>query len=222
MDVSVQEDVSSNDIPFSHASASKTLCKLIRIQDFASWKLITLVQTIVALVLILVPVIYNWPYLSPIRSLTAALLPNLASLESLLPVVPPSRDDIRKTRAGGLKIWRQILLVLLGLVEVAGWMAVTGGYILQLRMKEIKVPQVLSAIGMVFVWVRLHLVMPKERLLSLDRSVIPHTQTALAPAEYTPISSSGHLLLPLDLIPSTTRFGMVRPRQYWRVSYLGN
>ncbi|ORX41111.1 hypothetical protein BD324DRAFT_613230 [Kockovaella imperatae] len=119
--------------------------------DLASPDVLSFLRSIGSLTLIVIPAVYYLSFLRPIRNFANNLLPDIASLESLIPPRPASRDELRKARRYKSKVWLQTVLVVLGLAEVAVWTGITGSKIMTTRGRE-AVRDILLSVGMVFVW----------------------------------------------------------------------
>ena len=85
----------------------------------------------------------------PIKRWTADLVP-LDSLVSADPPSPAEKEEERKNRGA---LWRQIVLVSLGAVEMSVWMGVLGSQIQRLADGTNRPEGVVLTLAMVLVWV---------------------------------------------------------------------
>ena len=122
------------------------------IQDALTPSLLAYTRTISSLVIILIPIVFSLHLLRPVRHLLGSLIPDIVQLDSLHPPSPPTAAQKRYAAHHGLRLWRQLVLVSLGIVEAAVWMAVVGVQITALKQSS-TVRDILLASGMVFVWV---------------------------------------------------------------------
>lgn len=116
--------------------------------------LISYIRVIASLSIILLTTIAFLPLLRPLRRLGLRLFGDFAPLASLVPPEPPTSAQKKDAASRRIRVWRHMLLVILGAVEAGVWMGVTGSAFLQALYHGKKVVDVLASAGMVLVWVR--------------------------------------------------------------------
>ena len=115
--------------------------------------LIARVRTLPSLIILLAPHLVSLPgvpfLLRPIKRWTADLVP----LDSLVSADPPSPAEKEMERKNRGALWRQIVLVSLGAVEMSVWMGVLGSQIQRLADGTNRPEGVVLTLAMVLVWV---------------------------------------------------------------------
>lgn len=125
-------------------------------QEPISPYLLSHIRTLSSLSILVLPHLLALPLLrtvtSPIRRIVADFLP----IRDFISADPPTREEKDAIKAHGPRLWRQIVLVLGGLIESVAWLAVWGMTITRAAEGEKGVIDVLSALGMAAVWVSTH------------------------------------------------------------------
>jgi hypothetical protein len=84
-----------------------------------------------------------------VRELFSDILP----LGSLIPLDFPSRDEEKRIEAYGVRLWRQFVLVGVGMLGLVGWTVVFGMSLVAATQGAEGVTDILAAAGMMLVWV---------------------------------------------------------------------
>ncbi|WVR08508.1 hypothetical protein IAU60_005563 [Kwoniella sp. DSM 27419] len=117
-------------------------------------EVISAVRTISTLSILLVTLFLSLPIFRRPRRHLSSLLSDFVTLESLVPPDPPTTAQKANALRRGARLWRQVVLGLLSLLEIGLWTGLTGSQVLRAAHHEgERVTDVLLSAGMILVWV---------------------------------------------------------------------
>ena len=116
--------------------------------------LLAKVRTIAGLAIIGIPLILSIRPFRPIKRFAGSLIPDTVTYNSLVPPTPPTAAERATAKRNGIRVWRQLIFVGLGLAEVVFWTFIFGSHLIYPADGGSRVWQSLLDGGMVLVWVR--------------------------------------------------------------------
>lgn len=123
------------------------------VQGPISPQLLTSIRTIAPLASLFVPLVLALPPFRPLTRLWLRLFGDLVPYRSLIPGEPAKSADVAKERRYSVRTWRVVVLVALGMVELAWWMFLTAAVFIRAIHGGPTVTEVLLTAGMVPIWV---------------------------------------------------------------------